>query len=98
MRGSISWGASISLALCRICARETSDAPRRSFDFDGDERWRQYETNIEVPPGRDRETVLQKFKAKWYKREIVGPFHDPHTVCLCYRSDRLNVHSRPNHP
>ena len=44
----------------------------RSFDFDGDERWRQYEANIEIPPGRDRDSVLKKFKAKWYKREIVS--------------------------
>ncbi|CAL5220522.1 g2554 [Coccomyxa viridis] len=46
----------------------------RSFDFDGDERWRQYEANIEIPPGRDRDSVLKKFKAKWYKREIDPDF------------------------
>ena len=55
----------------------------------GDERWRHYETNIEVPLGRDRETVLQKFKAKWYKREIVRSFQDPYTVCVCYRSKQI---------
>ena len=44
----------------------------RSFDFEGDERWRQYAANIEIPPGRDRDSVLKKFKAKWYKREIVS--------------------------
>ena len=79
-------------------AREPSYAPCRSFDFEGDERWRQYETNIEVPPGRDREAVLQKFKAKWYKREIVGSFRDPSTFCLCYRSDRSHIHRRPDRP
>ena len=63
---------SMSLLSSPDRAREASVAPCRSFDFDGDKRWRQYETNIEVPPGRDREAVLQKFKAKWYKREIVS--------------------------
>lgn len=48
----------------------------RSFDFEGAEGWRQYAANIEIPPGRDRESVLKKFKAKWYKREIVGPAPD----------------------
>ena len=86
----------MSLALCRDCARETPNAPCRSFNFEGDERWRQYETNIEVPPGRDREAVLQKFKAKWYKREIVGSFQVHYTVCPCYCSDRSNLYSRSN--
>ena len=44
----------------------------RSFDFEGDDRWRQYAANIEIPPDRDRDSVLRKFKAKWYKREIVS--------------------------
>ena len=52
---------------------------RRSFDFDGDERWQQYKMNLEIPLGR--ESALQKFKAKWYKREIVSSFRTkPHTA------------------
>ena len=28
--------------------------------------------NLEIPPGRDKNAVIDKFKAKWYKREIVS--------------------------
>ncbi|BDA49740.1 hypothetical protein COCOBI_14-3600 [Coccomyxa sp. Obi] len=51
----------------------------RSFDFDGDERWKSYVMNLEIPPGRDKNAVIEKFKAKWYKREI-DPSFDPSTV------------------
>lgn len=44
----------------------------RTFDFDGDERWKSYVMNLEIPPGRDKNAVIEKFKAKWYKREIVS--------------------------
>ena len=28
--------------------------------------------NLEIPPGRDKNAVIEKFKAKWYRREIVS--------------------------
>lgn len=34
--------------------------------------------NLEIPPGRDRTAVIGRFKAKWYKREIVSAFLLPH--------------------
>lgn len=43
----------------------------RAYDFDGDERWKKYVMNLEIPPGRDNTAVIERFKAKWYKREIV---------------------------
>lgn len=54
------------------CRRPTAcPVSCRSFDFDGDERWKSYVMNLEIPPGRDKNAVIDKFKAKWYKREIV---------------------------
>ena len=40
-----------------------------AFDFDGSEAWKQYRLNLEIPPGR--EYTIPRFKAKWYRREIV---------------------------
>ena len=42
----------------------------RSFDFEAQEGWRAYRLNLEIPPGK--EALLDKFRAKWYKREIVS--------------------------
>ena len=56
-------GSRLSIAYLALC---------RTFDFDGDERWKSYVMNLEIPPGRDKNAVIDKFKAKWYKREIVS--------------------------
>jgi hypothetical protein len=41
-----------------------------SFNFDSNEGWKHYRLNLEIPPGREA-AILERFKAKWYKREIV---------------------------
>ena len=41
---------------------------RRSYDFDGDEGWRSYLTQLTFPPGR--EDLILKKKAQYYKREV----------------------------
>ncbi len=41
----------------------------RAFDFEGDEGWRAYRLNLEIPPGK--EALLTKFKAKWYQKNKV---------------------------
>jgi hypothetical protein len=58
----------------------------RAFDFEGDERWKKYVMNLEIPPGRDTSAVIERFKAKWYKREIVSVRTQP----LC--STALDMH------
>lgn len=45
----------------------------RAFDWDGDERWKAYVRNIELP-GTDAAAAMLKVKAKWYKREIDSTF------------------------
>ena len=44
---------------------------RRSHDFDSNESWRRYLHNLEIPPGRES-AVLPRFRAKWYKANIVS--------------------------
>lgn len=44
----------------------------RSFDFDGNDKWKQYRASLEIPAGKSVDEVLLKFKAKWYRREIVS--------------------------
>ncbi|KAL4437116.1 hypothetical protein ABPG75_004255 [Micractinium tetrahymenae] len=44
----------------------------RAFDWEGDEAWRAYRANIEIPPGK--EALEVKVKAKWYKREVDPDF------------------------
>lgn len=59
----------------------------RNFDFDADERWKAYVINLEIPPGRNTSSVLLRFKAKWYKREVVRTItgscaHRSSVVCM----------------
>lgn len=51
----------------------------RLYDFEGNEKWRSYQANLEFPAGRDATALIQKFKAKWYQREIDESF-DPALV------------------
>jgi len=44
----------------------------RDYDFAADDRWNRYRGGIEIPPGRNEEAILQKYKAKWYQREVVS--------------------------
>lgn len=53
-------GVATLLARCRL------------YDFEGNEKWRSYQANLELPAGRDATALIQKFKAKWYQREIVS--------------------------
>ncbi|KAL3155350.1 hypothetical protein ABBQ38_010911 [Trebouxia sp. C0009 RCD-2024] len=50
-----------------------------SYDFASDERWNRYCAGIEIPPGRDEDSILHKYKAKWYQREVDNTF-DPGSV------------------
>ncbi len=45
----------------------------RDYDFTSDDRWNRYRAGIEIPPGRDEEAILHKYKLKWYQREVVSP-------------------------
>ena len=58
----------------------------RAFDFEGNERWKKYVMNLEIPPGRDTSAVIERFKAKWYKREIVSPHTSPPS---CYVAEKV---------
>ena len=44
----------------------------RNFDFASDDRWNRYRARIEIPPDRDEQAILQKYKVKWYQKEVVG--------------------------
>lgn len=44
----------------------------REYDFASDDRWNRYRAGIEIPPGRDEEAILQKYRLKWYQREVVS--------------------------
>ncbi|DBA71096.1 hypothetical protein WJX79_005075 [Trebouxia sp. C0005] len=47
-----------------------SEASFRDYDFTSDDRWNRYRAGIEIPPGRDEEAILHKYKLKWYQREV----------------------------
>ncbi|KAL0051302.1 hypothetical protein WJX82_005382 [Trebouxia sp. C0006] len=42
-----------------------SEAAFRDYDFTSDDRWNRYRAGIEIPPGRDEEAILHKYKLKW---------------------------------
>ena len=52
----------------------------RAYDFESDPKWKAYQANLEIPAGVAVDQVLTKFKAKWYKREIVSPFLMPSSL------------------
>ncbi|DBB00089.1 hypothetical protein WJX77_010537 [Trebouxia sp. C0004] len=52
------------------------EAAFRDYDFTSDDRWNRYRAGIEIPPGRDEEAILHKYKLKWYQREV-DPSYTP---------------------
>jgi hypothetical protein len=74
----------------------------RKFDFDSNDKWKEYLNALTFPPGR-KDLVL-KYQAKWYKREIEPEFdisevvptsaptvekaaHDPNCTHSCCHND-----------
>ncbi|KAL3138496.1 hypothetical protein ABBQ32_006286 [Trebouxia sp. C0010 RCD-2024] len=50
-----------------------------SYDFASDDCWNTYRAGIQIPPGRDEDSIIHKYKAKWYQREVDNAF-DPGSV------------------
>ena len=76
MSRSLGWLLEIGfVGMCsaqsRIDCISTPHSFCRNFDFDGNATWRTYQANLEIPTGRDVAATIEKFKAKWYQREIV---------------------------
>jgi len=42
-----------------------------AYDWAGDERWMQYELNLHIPDGLDRQTILLRKKIQFYQRNVV---------------------------
>ena len=61
----------------RLALLFSSLSNHRNFDWDGDDRWQSYVSNLTFPPGRD-DLVLKK-KAQWYQSKIEEDF-DINTV------------------
>lgn len=53
-----------------------SEAAFRNFDFASDDRWNRYRARIEIPPDKDEQAILQKYKVKWYQKEV-DPAYKP---------------------
>ncbi|KAK9806982.1 hypothetical protein WJX72_009425 [[Myrmecia] bisecta] len=47
----------------------------KAFDFDSNEAWLKYRLNLEIPADRDEAAVLQRYKAKFYQRQIDPSFN-----------------------
>lgn len=43
-----------------------------AYDFEHDSKWLQYQQNLEIPVGRNRDDVLFKYKQKYYKANVVS--------------------------
>ena len=63
----------LNLNAFQICSRcDGLTCCCRNYDFASDGRWNSYRAGIEIPIGRDEEPILQKYRAKWYQREVVN--------------------------
>lgn len=43
-----------------------------AYDFDSDSKWKEYYLNLTIPPGKDEQTVMRRYKQKYYKKCIVS--------------------------
>eukprot|EP01126_Amoeba_proteus_P061203 TRINITY_DN8189_c0_g1_i2.p1 TRINITY_DN8189_c0_g1~~TRINITY_DN8189_c0_g1_i2.p1 ORF type:complete len:206 (-),score=28.62 TRINITY_DN8189_c0_g1_i2:708-1325(-) len=50
-----------------------------SYDFEKDPNWRQYKSNLTIPPGQNVNTVIERVKRKWYKNNV-DPTFEPSSV------------------
>ena len=48
-----------------------------SFDFDGCEAWRDYKCQLYIPPGKNEDEVLEKYKHRFYQKVIDPSYEIP---------------------
>ncbi|GBG86871.1 hypothetical protein CBR_g42155, partial [Chara braunii] len=41
-----------------------------AYDFETDERWLTYRTNLTIPPGRNEAAVIRRYKQKFFRQHI----------------------------
>ena len=41
-----------------------------TYDFESDENWKAYARNVEIPPGADEKSAMEKVRMKWYDKNI----------------------------
>eukprot|EP00741_Cyanophora_paradoxa_P004240 tig00000789_g4117.t1 len=58
---------------CQLCHRREAllcRSSRTAYDFDGDEKWKAYRMNLEIPPGRDEAAAVEKMRRKWFAKHV----------------------------